>query len=142
MRKFLRVILPSFIPFVVFWAIAKYSGQFSLGVPDDNSREMFLGLIAYYKYLAPLLFIAALLTQYLIIIPLWNKVITKTWGVKITSFILLFLVCLSAAVGLSYLIWDEQDGISWWINTCQIMTGIQMAYWFINLLILTLVSSI
>jgi len=97
------------------------------------------GLISYYKIFAPFQFIVALLTQYLIILPLWDKILIRHRA-AIGIFIGITLVCLIAAGGIAYIIWDKTTGVSHLINIALFMAGVQLFYWLINFLVMLLLD--
>ena len=93
----------------------------------------------YFKIFAPLLFLTALLTQLLIIIPLWRRILKKAH--KLTN--ILIFVCatttvLSAAV--SYVIWDKATGTGHLISIFLFMAGVQVFYWLMNFGVLYLMD--
>lgn len=136
--RFLKVIVPPVVAFWVFAIIIKYNPLHHTfeGLSDigDGSAA---GLINYYKIFAPFQLIIAILTQYLIILPLWDKIVARHKA-AIGIFIGLILVCVIAAGGLSYIIWDRAVGTEHLIHIALFMTGVQLFYWFINFLVLFL----
>ena len=99
-----------------------------------------LAFMAYYRYLLPLLFTVSVLTQLLIIIPIWRNVINKSATGKIWVAVCLVVVCLLFAAGMSYAIWDKHDGVHHLLMLFSFMTAVQLVYWVINLFILRLLS--
>lgn len=134
--RFIRVILPPLVAFAVFAAIIKYNpfhytieGLSSIG---DGSAY---GLITYYKIFAPFQFLIALLTQYLVILPLWDRILAKHKAVA-GIFTGIALVCVVLALAISYMIWDPQTGIRHLIHITVFMAGVQVFYWLINFLVM------
>jgi len=99
-----------------------------------------VAFMAYYRYLLPLLFTVSVLTQLLIIIPIWNNVKDKTTTGKVWASVSLLVVCLLFAAGMSYAIWDKSEGIHHLLKLFTFMTAVQLAYWMINLFILRLLN--
>ncbi|NNU33029.1 hypothetical protein HK413_00335 [Mucilaginibacter sp. S1162] len=97
------------------------------------------GLIAYYKIFAPGQIVIALLTQWLIAMPLWKKIPAKPAS-AILIFSLILLVCAICGFGLAYIIWDPTTPLSECIKIGLFMTGVQVFYWVINFLCLYLLD--
>lgn len=135
--KLLKVLLPSFIPFVVFsYAIKNYAH-----LDSSNGATVLESLIYYYRYIWPLLYVVAILMQYLIIVPLWHKALEGSWVRKLILLGTLTLVCAGIATGISYTIWDEATGTAWLQNAIFTITLLELSFWFINLLVLTIISA-
>ncbi len=138
MKHLLRVILPPFIAFFLLFVAVRYSSLYftlridKMGVGDLKS------FMAFYRYTLPLLFIVGVLTQLLIIMPVWNSMEKKTLADKINIIVDLCFICLVFALGISYTIWDPARGIYNLVKLVGFMTAVQMVYWLINLLILYL----
>ena len=92
--------------------------------------------IAYYRFFLPLLFTVAVLTQLLIIVPIWDRVFLRSNAGKFFSLLILCLVCALFAAGISYVIWDPSSGAHHLISVCLFMTAVQLIYWGVNLLVL------
>ncbi len=138
--RFLKVILSPLVAFLVFAAIIRYDpfGNNFEGI-SDIGNGMASGLISYYKIFAPFQFIIAVLTQYLIIMPLWDRILLNhrsAFGI----FVGIILVCLVCAIGIAYLIWDQTTGTEHWMHIALFMTGVQIVYWAINFLTLALLD--
>ena len=140
MKKLLKILLPPFVGFAVYFTVIRYSSfYFSLRI-DEMGEGNLLAFMAYYRYLLPLLFTVSVLTQLLIIIPIWNSVIGKSTTGKIWAAVWLIVVCLLFATGMSYAIWDKHDGVHHLLMLFSFMTAVQLVYWTINLAILRLLN--
>jgi hypothetical protein len=118
----------------------RYSPEyFNLTIGEIGTGTL-AGFMAYYKYTLPVLFLIAILTQGLIIIPIWNNIITKRSVAKLAVVIILGLVCVTFAGGISYLIWDQTTGIHFFIRTFLFMTAVQFVYWVINIGMLIIIE--
>ncbi|MES2278814.1 MAG: hypothetical protein V4592_22475 [Bacteroidota bacterium] len=136
--RFLKVIIPPLIAFWLFAVIIKYNPlHHSFEGLSDIGDGSASGLITYYKIFAPFQFIIAVLTQYLIILPLWDKILARHKA-AIGIFIGMLLVCVIAAGGIAYMIWDRAIGTEHLIHIGLFMTGVQLFYWVINFLVLFL----
>ncbi|TSJ39565.1 hypothetical protein FO440_17640 [Mucilaginibacter corticis] len=140
MKYFIKVILP---PLFAFWAFAlfiKFTPVFHhVNAAENMGEDSVYGLISYYKIFAPAQIIIALLTQFLIVMPLWRKIIAKPKS-AILIFITLILICAIFAFGLAYAIWDPETKKSRFIDIGWFMTGVQLFYWVINFLLLYLLD--
>jgi quinol-cytochrome oxidoreductase complex cytochrome b subunit len=140
MKRFLKVILPPLIAFLVFAVIIKYNPiHHSFEGLSDIGDGSAAGLITYYKIFAPFQFLIAALTQYLIILPLWDRILERHIR-AVGTFIGILLVCIIAAGGLAYVIWDKAIGTTHLIHIGLFMTGVQLFYWLINFLVMFLMD--
>jgi hypothetical protein len=138
--KFLKFILPPLVAFGVFAAIIRYNPlKYSLAGFSTIGDGSAYGLITYYKVFAPFQFIIALLTQYLITLPFWNRILTHPRS-AIGVFVGITLICFVLALGISYMIWDPQTGTRHLIHITLFMTGVQLFYWLINFAVLFLLD--
>lgn len=140
MRKFFKILLPPLVGFAVFFIAIRYSPQYFTLKLDEIGAGTLQGFMAYYKYFLPLLFVVGVLTQLLIIVPIWNSLLTKPAGTKIVSFIILCLLCIAFAVGMAYPMWDKTTGTHHLISLSLFMAGVQVAYWLMNIIVLYLLS--
>jgi len=140
MRKFLKIFMPPLIGFTAFFIAVRYSSQYYTLQFDEMGEGTLRSFMAYYRYFGPLLFITGLVTQMLIIVPLWYRIKTKSSLIKLTSFAILCLICLLFAIGISYIIWEKQSGWHHLIKLCIFMTGIQVLYWMMNILTMALLN--
>jgi len=139
-KRFVKVIFP---PLIAFWAFAvflKFSPFFhSVGGSDEIGSDSVYGLISYYKVFAPAQILIALLTQWLIVMPLWDRILAKPKS-AIIIFPLIVIICLAFAFGIAYVIWDTATGDKHLVEICLFMTGVQLFYWIINFLLLLLID--
>ena len=140
MRKLLKVVLPPFAGFFILFAAIRYSGYYFTLKPDEMGGGDLISFMSYYRYTLPLLFLDALLTQLLIAVPVWDRVIIKTAAHKVNALIDLIFVCVSFAFIISYIIWNKPDGVHRLMELAGFMTAVQLVYWLINLLVLTLLN--
>jgi hypothetical protein len=140
MKYLIKLILP---PLIAFWAFAlfiKYTPFFHhIDGLSNLGEDSVYGLIAYYKIFAIGQIAIAELTQFLIVMPLWNKILAKPRS-AITIFSIMLLVCLIFAFGLAYIIWDPVTKIGHLLDIGLFMTGVQLFYWIINFLLLYLLD--
>jgi NhaP-type Na+/H+ or K+/H+ antiporter len=138
MRKFLKIILPPFIGCAGYFLAVRYSGvYFQLQIGDMGGGNL-QAFMAYYRYFLPLLFVVAVLTQGLSVVPIWNRTISYQKNIsKLLDLVGLIFVCVLFAGGISYMISETHRQF---IHLTVFMTAIQMAYWLVDMMILYLLS--
>jgi hypothetical protein len=140
MKYLVKIILPPLFAFWAFAILVKFTPDLHRVNGLENLGEYTVpGLIAYYKIFAPGQILIALLTQWLIAMPLWKKILAKP-GSAILIFSLTLLICAICAFGLAYIIWDPATTVSNFIKIGLFMTGVQVFYWVINFLSLYLLD--
>ena len=136
MRKLLKVLLPPFIGFAAYFVAIRYSSVYFTLRIDELGEGTIESFMAYYRYFMPLLFTVAVLTQFLIVVPVWDRVFLKSNTGKFISSLILCIICLLLAAGISYCIWDRQSSVYHVIKVCAFMTAVQLVYWTVNLFVL------
>jgi hypothetical protein len=140
MKYLVKIILPPLFAFFSFALFVKYTPSFhEVKGLEDLGEYTTQGLIAYYKIFAPGQIVIALLTQWLIVMPLWKKILAKHHA-AIPVFLCILLVCIIAAFGLAYIIWDPATSKSRFFKIGLFMTGVQVFYWVLNFLLLYLLD--
>ncbi|MFD2871335.1 hypothetical protein ACFS5N_02570 [Mucilaginibacter ximonensis] len=140
MFKYLvKLILPPLFAFWSFALLIKYSPSFHQVSMDNLGDDTVYGLISYHKIFAPVQIAIALLTQLLICLPLWRKIVVSR-AAAITIFSVLVLICAIFAFGISYTIWDSTTSSSKLYSTGCFMTAVQLYYWTVDFLILYLLD--
>jgi hypothetical protein len=140
MKKLLKVIIPPFIGFSLYFVGVRYSPDyFDLTIGQIGTGTL-AGFMAFYKYTLPLLFFIAILTQLLIVMPAWNNLVHRSARAKVWAAISLVIICLVFAGGISYLIWDRATGTGHLVKTFLFMAMIQLVYWSINLFVLSIIE--
>jgi hypothetical protein len=140
MRGFFKIFLPPIAAFVVFTVIIKLDAMnyhFRFGQISDGTIH---SLMAYFHFFWPLLFADALLTQAVIVIPLWNRLHHATIKTRITTIILLVVTCLIFSLGVSFMMWGTLDYLLNWLRSFIVMVGVQLIYWFIVLSLLSMLE--
>jgi len=140
MKKLLKILVPPFVGFSLYFVGVRYSpGYFDLDL-DDIGTGTLAGFMAFYKLALPLLFVIAVLTQLLIIIPIWRGLLKRSAAGRIITLILLALVCLLLAAGISYVTWDNTTGEHHLLKVFLFLTAVQWFYWLINFFALYLLE--
>src|SRR6202012_2634216 len=128
MRKLLKVILPPLIGFAAYFAAVRYSSVYFTLRIDEMGEGTIEAFMAYFRYFLPLLFTVAVLTQLLIVVPVWDRVFLKSARGKLTSLFILLIICLIFAAGISYPTWDKTSGEGHLIKEFLFMTAVQLLY--------------
>jgi len=139
MKKLFKILLPPFIALSVFFIAVRYSPYYFELKPNkmgDGNLESFM---SYYRYVLPLIFLTAILTQVLIFIPIWDRVIEKPFRAKLIMLLGICLVCLVLSAGIAYAMWDNFSR-KHLINLCLFMTGVQVVYWLMNIVVMYLID--
>ena len=140
MRKLLKVLLPVLIDFGIFWIVVKYN------MPDHPMKLIEIGngnlysLMAYFHLFWPLLLLVGILTQYLIIVPLWDNKAVKSLKSRLIIGVCIALVCIVFAGSISYIIWDPADGQGPLLSFWWYLSEIQLVYWVVTFIILYLMD--
>jgi glucan phosphoethanolaminetransferase (alkaline phosphatase superfamily) len=136
MKKLLKVLLPPCIGFGAYFLAIRFSSVYFTLRIDELGEGTIQSFMAYFRYFLPLLFTVAVLTQLLIVVPVWDRVFLTSKTGKVISCLLLCLICLLFAAGISYCIWDRQSSVYHVIKVCAFMTAVQLVYWAVNLFVL------
>jgi hypothetical protein len=140
MRSLLKVILPPLVGFAAYFIAIRYSSVYFTLRIDEMGEGTITAFMAYYRYFLPLLFTVAVLTQFLIVVPIWDRVFLKSATGMLISSMILCLICVLFAAGVSYTIWDKQSGVDHVIKVGLFMTAVQLVYWAVNLFVLYLLT--
>lgn len=137
----MKVFLPPFAAFVVFGILVILKGFITPYNTGDMGGGDLHGFMACFYYMWPLYFIVALLTQFVIIEPVYTAAYHDSMKARFTAFILVGIISAIAAGGVAYLIWDPAAGTTKLIGFTFMMTVIQLMYWTINLFIMLLAGT-
>ncbi|MEZ2339180.1 hypothetical protein AB6735_26275 [Mucilaginibacter sp. RCC_168] len=140
MRKLLKVILPILIDFGIYWAVVEYN------MPTHPMKLIEIGegnlysLMAYFHLFWPLLLAVGILTQYIIVVPLWDNYAIKSFKARLIIGGCIAAVCIAFAGGISYIIWDQTEGTAPFYSFWWYMSEIQLFYWVFTFVILFLID--
>jgi len=135
----MKTFLPPFAGFVVFAVIVLLQSLvFPIHLGDMGQGSLHAFMACFY-YCWPLYFITALLTQYVIVLPVWEA--AHSWSMlgKDAAVTSTALLCALFAGGIAYIIWDKQTGWLHLADMAVLMLLIQLAYWVINFFMLGLI---
>lgn len=136
----MRVFLPpliAFMGFAVFVIVSAYAHAMQLGDMGEGSVHAFM---ACYYYCWPLYFLCAILTQWIVIVPIWEAFVLRSATGALVTFASVTVACIGAALGAANIISDDQSGYNNLISLATIMLFIQLAYWGVNFFIMFLVT--
>jgi hypothetical protein len=140
MKRLVKVILPPLIAFWTFALLMKLGPvAHHIGGLGNIGEGSIYGLISYYRIFGPLQMLIAILTQWLIFMPWWDKIITNP-KTAVFIFISIVFICLIFASGIGYIIWDRTTGVKHLTDICLFMTAVQLFYWIIDFLLLYLID--
>ena len=135
----MKTFLPPFAGFVVFAVIVLLQSiVFPIHLGDMGKGNLHAFMACFY-YCWPLYFISALLTQYVIVLPIWEAAHSWSMVGKDAAVTATALLCALFAGGIAYIIWDKQTGIYHLASMAILMLLIQLAYWVINFFMLGLI---
>lgn len=139
MKKLLKVVIPPFIGFSLYFIAVRYSPYYFTLKPDEMGDGKLQSFMSYYRYCVPLLFVVGLLTQLLIFVPVWDRVISKSASAKWLSFAILCFICLLFAIAIAYAMWDNYS-VRHLIKLGLFMTGVQITYWLSNIVLMYVID--
>jgi hypothetical protein len=135
----MKVFLPPFAGFVVFAVIVLLqSVMFPIHLADMGKGNLH-AFIACFYYCWPLYCITAILTQYVIVLPIWEAAHSWPMVGKDAAVTATGLICAVFAAAIAYIIWDKQTGVYHLAGMAILMLMIQLAYWVINFFMLGLI---
>jgi len=138
MKSLLRIFLPTFILFSIFARITALD-NLHRNLPGGVTEITLSALMFYFSYFAPLLFVILILTQYLIIMPLWRR-FTNSYSTVAQMFIIVLVAVFLPAFFMSYVIWDKALGNISLLRSVATLFSVQIIYWVLNLFILYLID--
>lgn len=140
MRRFLAVWLPPLAGFGLYYLAMRLDPQYGGLRMDEIGEGTLNGLIAYYRFFMPLLFLVGLLTQYLLILPAWDRVQRSRSNGRMLAALVLVVICVLLAAALAYAVWDPDSPRSALTRLWAEMTAVQLLYWAINVAVLCILK--
>lgn len=99
-------------------------------------------LMFYFRYASPYLYIILFLTQYVIVLPIWNKLNSRLWRAAFITLLWVLSASLLLSAGVSYAIWDTTLGNDSLYRSIGALFGVQGMYWLINIALLFIIDLI
>ncbi|PJJ84228.1 hypothetical protein [Mucilaginibacter auburnensis] len=135
MKTLLKLLLPTLIPYLIF---ARYTAldESHKQISEQLTEISLTSLMFYFRYSSPYLYIILFLTQYVVILPIWNSI--SGGPLRATAFTLLWVLIpsLLLSAGVSYVIWDRTLGADSLYDSVKTLFVVQTLYWVVNILIL------
>ena len=141
MKTLLKLFLPTLIPYLVF---ARYTAlaEAHKFIADQLTEISLASLMYFFRYTCPYLYIILFLTQYVIVLPIWDGMSNRLLKASLFTLLWVLLASLLLAIGISYAIWDKTLGTQSLYRSIKILFGVQSIYWLVNLLILFVIEFI
>ncbi|HWD89467.1 MAG TPA: hypothetical protein VG367_15150 [Mucilaginibacter sp.] len=139
MRKLLKVVIPPFVGFSLYFIAVRYSPYYFTLKPDEMGNGNLQSFMSYYRYCVPLLGVVGILTQLIIAVPVWDSISKKSVSAKWIAFFVLCVICFLLAAPIAYAMWDmryREHLVKLWV----FMTAVQIAYWMINIVLLYIID--
>lgn len=97
-------------------------------------------LMYYFRYTSPYLYIILFLTQYVVVLPIWDRLNSRLLRAAFITLLWVLSASLLMAVGVSYAIWDRTLGTDSLYRSIGALFGVQGMYWLINILLLFIID--
>jgi hypothetical protein len=133
MKKLIKLLISVYVPCVMLSWLGNIVMRFSSHSLPLTNEFTFADLKLFYSYTAPVFFVTSLLLQYIVMVPLWDKLLTPGKAYCQTVFLIAFDLVLIIALSLSYIIWDNSAGFMALIRSVFTLLVVQAIYWFFNL---------
>lgn len=141
MKTLLKLLLPTLIPYMIF---ARYTAL------DDAHRHIaeqlteisLTSLMYYFWRLGIILYPILFLTQYVVVLPIWNRLNARLARAIFITLLWVLSASLLLAAGVSYAIWDRALGTDSLYRSVGALFGVQGMYWLINILLLFVIDFI
>jgi hypothetical protein len=131
MRSFFKVIVPPSAAFIVFAVVIKldsFNRSFSFGQISDGTIH---SLMAYFYFFWPLLLVDALLTQIVMVVPVWNRLKNGSALGRAIAISVLVTVCILFSLGVSIIMWGSFNQFGHWFRSFIVMNCVQLIYWIV-----------
>jgi uncharacterized BrkB/YihY/UPF0761 family membrane protein len=141
MKTLLKLILPTFIPYMIF---ARYTAldEAHKHITDQLTEVSLTSLMYYFRYTSPYLYIILFLTQYVVVLPIWDKLNSRLFRAAFITLLWVLSASLLMAVGVSYVVWDKTLGTDSLYRSIGALFGVQGMYWLINIALLFIIDLI
>jgi hypothetical protein len=141
MKTLLKLLLPTFIPYMIF---ARYTAldEAHKHITTQLTEISLTSLMYYFRYTCPYLYVILFLTQYVVVLPIWDKLNARLFRAAFITLLWVLSASLLLAVGVSYAIWDTTLGNDSLYRSIGALFGVQGMYWLINILLLFIIDLI
>ena len=111
-------------------------------ITDQLTEVSLTSLMYYFRYTSPYLYIILFLTQYVVVLPIWDRLNSRIFRAVFITLLWVLSASLLMAVGVSYAIWDKTLGTDSLYRSIGALFGVQGMYWLINILLLFIIDFI
>jgi hypothetical protein len=136
----MKLIIKAFVPtFTLFSVFARMTALDNLhrNIHGELNVISLQSLMFYFSYFAPLLYAILFLTQLLIIVPVWDRLLNKSRMISV-----LLGACLLLSVVISYIAWSPENGYQILLTSAGTLFLVQAIYWALNLFMLYAIDNI
>lgn len=140
MKTLLKLLLPTLIPYMIF---ARYTALDDAHRQIEQLTEISLTSLMYYFWrLGIILYPILFLTQYVVVLPIWDKLNARLFRAIFITLLWVLSASLLLSTGVSYAIWDKSLGTDSLYRSMGALFGVQGMYWLINILLLFIIDFI
>ncbi|MGY3211114.1 hypothetical protein [Mucilaginibacter sp. HD30] len=141
MKTVLKLLLPTLIPYLIF---ARYTAldEAHKDIAGQLTEISLASLMYYFRYASPYLYVILFLTQYVVVLPIWDRLNARLFRAAFITLLWVVSASLVLAVGVSYAIWDKALGTDSLYRSIGALFGVQGMYWLINVALLFIIDLI
>lgn len=111
-------------------------------ITEQLTEISLTSLMYYYWRLGIIIYPILFLTQYVIVLPIWDKLNTRLVRAAFITLLWVLSASLLLAIGVSYVIWDTTLGTDSLYRSIGALFGVQGMYWLINVALLFVIDFI
>jgi hypothetical protein len=111
-------------------------------ITDQLTEISLTSLMYYFRYTSPYLYIILFLTQYVVVLSIWDKLSARLLRAAFITLLWMLSASLLLAVGVSYIVWDKTLGTDSLFRSIGALFGVQGMYWLINIALLFIIDLI
>ena len=111
-------------------------------ITEQLTEISLTSLMYYFRYTCPYLYVILFLTQYVVILPIWDRLKARLGRAVYITLLWVLAASLLLAVGVSYAIWDTTLGNDSLYRSIGALFGVQGMYWLINIALLYIIDLI
>ncbi|MFD0749606.1 hypothetical protein ACFQZS_05590 [Mucilaginibacter calamicampi] len=141
MKTLLKLLIPTLVPYYIF---ARYTAldEAHKHITEQLTEISLNSLMYYFRYVGLYLYVILFLTQYVIILPIWNRLNSRLWRAAFITLLWVLSASLLLSAGVSYAIWDSALGNDSLYRSIGALFGVQGMYWLINVALLFIIDLI
>ena len=140
LRAVLRIAISTFIPFVLFAKIENTFIPYRENLLPGGEVTIY-DLKMLFSLTMPVLFAMACVIQYVLVIPVWDRLTTKRIHPVVGTIGILVLIA-GISFGLGYLAWERPSGASILVRSIKVLALTQLLYWILDFSTLFLLDKV